>query len=101
MGRVQVTFVWTLSNSHTFHDRPQFMQMPKVTGTNSRKNIPGVPRSILVTANSLPGCKWCWYRGFKVSCGFVRSLRLRRDHTNRETELKMSNYNKIKCDICK
>ena len=77
------------------------MQMPKATGMNSRRNIPGAPRNILGATNSLPGCEQCWWHGFKVSCGFVRSSRMRRDHSNKERELRMSNYDKIICNICK
>ena len=43
-----------LLNFRTFHDWPQFTQVPKDTGVNSRGNIPGAPRNILGAANSLP-----------------------------------------------
>ena len=84
----------------TFHDRPQFTQMPKATGTNSRRNIPGAPRNILGAVNSLPGYEWCRCHGFKASCGLVRSSRMCRDHVNKEKEPRMSNYDKVRCDIC-
>ena len=75
--------------------------MLKAMGMNSRKNIPGAPRNIFGAANSLPGYEWCRCCGFKLSCGLVRLLRMRRDHSNKEWELRMSNYDKIICDICK
>ena len=62
LGREGVMFklpLFGLSNFGAFHDRPQFTQMPKATGTNSGRNIPGAPRNILGAANSLPGYERC------------------------------------------
>jgi hypothetical protein len=59
----------------TFHDWPQFSQMLKATGSNSRRNIPEASGNILGAANSLPGYKRCWCHGFEIGCGLIRSSR--------------------------
>ena len=99
LGRGPSYVCWD-SNFRTLHDRPQFTQIPKTTETNSRRNIPGAPRSILGAANALPGYERCRCRGFKTGCGLVRSSRTRLDHSNKEKELRTSNYDKIRHDIC-
>ena len=54
------------------------------------------PETYWGAANFLPGYERCWCRGFKVGSGLVRSSRTRRDHSNKEKELIMSNYDKIR-----
>ena len=98
-GHVQVTFVWTLSNFGTFHDQHTNAkgyrnEWQKEHTWNTQKHIGSSKFPPWMRAVQ------CWYCTFKVSCGFVRSSRTRRDHTNEEKELKMSDYNKIKRDIC-